>query len=111
MRYLLALDTILNILKGDQKTIDQVVAVSKTGQQAISLLSFVEVLKQVPEDKKPVVKQFLKSHQLLGVNFEICQLADKIWHKQEKKAPGLTMNDCLILAQAKYYDLDILKPE
>lgn len=108
MRYLLATDTILNILKGDQPTIDQVLAVSKTGQQAISLLSCAQILKQIPEDNKKPVEQFLQAHQLLSINFEICQLASQLWQEQEKKVPGLTMNDCLLMAQAQYYDLDIL---
>ncbi len=108
MRYLLATDTILNILKGDQKTVDLVMAVSKTDKQAVSLLSCAEILKQIPEDKKKPVEQFLQAHQLLSINFEISRLASQLWQKQEKKVSGLTMNDCLLMAQAQYYDLDIL---
>lgn len=108
MKYLINTDILLSVLKGDKSVADFVASISKADQQAVSLLSVVEVLSQIPESKKKIVEKFLKAHQLLSINFEISQTAGELWEKYRGKDSSLTRENCLIIAQAKYYDLDLL---
>ena len=105
-KILLDSDVIINILKKKEETIEQLMLFNGS-ELYISPITVAEVFAGARDNELETIKKLFSYFKIVEINYNIGQIAGNYAKKYKKAFCGISLEDYLIAATAKYHNLSL----